>query len=751
MSCNENKSFSIQKLLKETPRIIGKKNKLNTPFVTAGNRVYMVGQQDGSFPEIGWHIEGEMSGIWDHPIKLMDGFDAHLKFENEEFELNKSTSFTNFPFANLHQFELKPKNINVERWQFVPDNKEGILIQFVFSNNKTEKQTFQFEFIGYTDLRTTWLGEKADMNDGKDEAHFNEEAQVWEVKDSLNNWFNVFGLNRNTKRHSFKNSKYKGKGVATSLVSEITIEPNDSEIVNVIISGSYNSKQEALETFNEIQKNYLELLTEKRNRYEEIANQSKLTVPNKKTQEVFEWIKYNSDWLVRTVPEFGTGIMAGIPDYPWWFGVDSEYALQGYMAIGQHKIVQETIKLIDSISNKVNDNGRIIHEVSSNGVVFNKGNINETPQFTSLIWNVYQWTGDKDFLKKFYPTIKKGLNWLLEENDHNKNLLPEGYGIMEIQGLNSEMIDVASYTYKAFADASKIARELELVLEAETYSKKAIEIKNRINREFWSEDFNSYADFLGKDNESMLLIEEAIKRAEKFNNQWAVDNLNKTKRYLKNNPSKERRPSVLFHNWIVNIPLELKIADSVNAIKALETASKFTNDYGVYVTGIDKNETEERTKHFSYVGAVMTLPTGILAIAENNYGRPNKALKYIEKIDKSFSYALPGSIYEVSPDYGMMTQAWTTYAYVIPIVHQFFGIKPNAAKKEVIISPLMPDKWNEASLENVRIVDDKISIFYKKKNDIVSLKILHNNPEWKMIVEPLNNEKIHFDIQIIND
>ena len=36
----------------------------------------MVGHQDGSFPELGWHIAGEMGGIWDHPIKLMDGFDA---------------------------------------------------------------------------------------------------------------------------------------------------------------------------------------------------------------------------------------------------------------------------------------------------------------------------------------------------------------------------------------------------------------------------------------------------------------------------------------------------------------------------------------------------------------------------------------------------------------------------------------------------------------------------------------------------
>jgi len=50
------------------PFIEGKTQYLMSPFVTAGDRVYMIGYQDGSFPDLGWHIDGEMGGIWDHPI-----------------------------------------------------------------------------------------------------------------------------------------------------------------------------------------------------------------------------------------------------------------------------------------------------------------------------------------------------------------------------------------------------------------------------------------------------------------------------------------------------------------------------------------------------------------------------------------------------------------------------------------------------------------------------------------------------------
>src|SRR6478752_5914143 len=60
----------------------GKPQYLASPFVTAGDRVYIVGYQDGSFPDMGWHIDGEMGGIWDHPIKLMDGFTAGIKLQN---------------------------------------------------------------------------------------------------------------------------------------------------------------------------------------------------------------------------------------------------------------------------------------------------------------------------------------------------------------------------------------------------------------------------------------------------------------------------------------------------------------------------------------------------------------------------------------------------------------------------------------------------------------------------------------------
>jgi glycogen debranching enzyme len=568
------------------------------------------------------------------------------------------------------------------------------------------------------------------------------------VKDSLNAWFVVFGAKEKPLNHQVVNSDYKGKGASCSLTYDVQIKGNGTTVLNFVIAGSYTSKEDAVHTYLDIQNNLRSAFKEKQERYRQLALKSKLTIPDKKLEETFEWLKYNSDWMIRTVPEIGTGIAAGIPDYPWWFGVDSEYALKGYMAIGRDQIVYQTIKLLDSLSSAVNGNGRIIHETSTNGAVFNKGNINETPQFASLIWEVYQWNGEIEFLERYFPTIKKGLDWLLTQNDPDKNLFPNGFGMMEIHGLDSEMIDVAVYSQRAFEDAAKIARELGEDALSASYKKTAALLREKINDEFWSEEFNSYADFIGTDEQAIKLVDDAIVRADTLNKPWAVTELKETRNYILSNPSKASRPFVLHHNWVVNTPMEMKVADEDKAIKALKTAEKFVNPFGVFVTGIDRDESAgsddgsfKGSEVFSYTGAVMTLPTGVQAVAENNYGRPNEALKYLKKMSRTFSYALPGSMYEVSPDYGMIAQAWNIYGFAIPIVQQFFGISPQASKKKVLINPHMPDEWNDASLENVIIADNKVSVFYSNSDGLLKLKVIQQNADWAVEIGlPDNHE-----------
>jgi glycogen debranching enzyme len=443
------------------------------------------------------------------------------------------------------------------------------------------------------------------------------------------------------------------------------------------------------------------------------------------------------------VEGIGRGITAGMPDYPWFFGGDMTYSLQGLISSGRKDVAYSTIDLIAKLSEKTNGNGRIVHEVSSNGSVFNPGNVNETPQFASLIYKVYCWTGDRAFLDKYFPLVEKGLEWLMQQ-DKDHNLIPDGNGMMEIHGLDSEMIDVAAYSAKAYLDASKMASELGRADLSRQYAASYEAIRSKINSDFWVPSANSFADFRGTKAQALSLTKEAIERAKGLKNDWAVEELQALEKKIAADPDTSKRGFVLHHNWVVNTPMETGLANPEKASQALKTAEKFRNKFGMYVTGIDRSANSEKAEsyaakvgksEFTYTGTVMTLPTGVQAISENKYGHPNEAYDLVQRMLRTFSFALPGSIYEVSPDYGMMTQAWNSFAFEVPVIQQFFGLQPLAYKKEIHIQPSWPDSLTSGSIKQVQIGDNSVAVSYERKAH-KSTYILQQKKNWTIYFSP---------------
>jgi hypothetical protein len=237
-------------------------------------------------------------------------------------------------------------------------------------------------------------------------------------------------------------------------------------------------------------------------------------------------------------------------------------------------------------------------------------------------------------------------------------------------------------------------------------------------------------------------------RADTLRKPWVIAELKETEKQLSKYTATQQIPHVIYRNWVVNTPLETGVADFDKGKAALETAKKYENPYGVYVTGIDRTEESDsvvlksRRKTFSYIGAVMTIPTGVQAVAAANYGKPEDALRYITMLHRSFSYALPGSMYEVSPDFGMMVQAWNSYGVDMPIINHFFGIKPKAYEKSIYISPCMPSDWKDASIDNVRVGKNSFSLAISQKSDHKEYFIRQTLADWTVIVDVKNSKKV---------
>src|SRR5687768_13079609 len=128
------------------------------PYVTAGDRTYLIGTQDGNFPDMGEHVPGEMGGLWLHPIKLVDGFRAQIADAdvNEDIVLAESAEQITYPHGNRFRYGRVLDDLEVERFQFSPDGRQGLVVQYSFKNASDRARRLRFQLAVKTDLRPGW-------------------------------------------------------------------------------------------------------------------------------------------------------------------------------------------------------------------------------------------------------------------------------------------------------------------------------------------------------------------------------------------------------------------------------------------------------------------------------------------------------------------------------------------------------------------------------------------------------------------
>ncbi len=740
---------SLEDETKELTHIIGRKENGSYLYTTAGNMMYSVGSQNGSFPEIGFHIPGEMGGIWQHPIKLLDGFKLKCSDNKREIfcsSLEKSDRFITYPFVNQFEYGINA-NISVTRTDFIPDNLPVLVVEYSLSNNTDTVKNLNLTMEIDSDLMPVWMGSKTGMEDGTDILLKDVLRNTVLIKDSLNDWYAGVSSDLNEiKARTWSNNDLKGNGIRVSInLPPQHLRPGQKQFIRFYIAGSTNSKEEVLENIKYTKNNIGELFKKKKSRFNEMDKIASITIPDSLLMEVFNWGKYNIDWLVRDVEGLGRGVSAGLPDYPWFFSNDQSITFKSLVGTRGPELFYDSFEMLKRVSNEYNNNsGKIIHEVSTNGYVYDGGRMEESQLFLNAVWNVFRWYGDIDFLKNYYEQGEKIWEFL-QENDTDNNLYVEGYGGTEIEGLNDEMLDVAVWTQVFLSDMAKISEILGENAKAELYENKANTLKRKINDDWWLEKEGRFADFMAQPGKALELINTALStRVSDSRNIWAKKKLEKLKKAITSESYKSNGYSI-FYNSSSLAPLVEGIADSTKALTMLKGMSFFNNKFGLYVTGIarpDNIKEDEKSvisrlqdEPFNYNEAVMIAGTSSLALAETRYRGVDAGMKYIKKILNSFSFATPGTTYEVAPDYGMFVQAWNNSGINTFLIQYVFGVSPCAYKKKITIAPELPSDWGYAKIKQLMVGNNLISIDIKKEEDREIYFIESKLDDWSIYVK----------------
>ena len=180
-------------------------------------------------------------------------------------------------------------------------------------------------------------------------------------------------------------------------------------------------------------------------------------------------------------------------------------------------------------------------------------------------WHIFKWTGNLQFLKKNYEFAKKTWNWL-QQHDANHNGYIEGYGGTEIEGLNDEMLDVQVNTYEFLNILSQMATIFKEPNDAREYARKAEILKNQINKDWWIESENRYADFITSKEKALKITNEAlVKRVHPGRNGWAGIKLSELKEEIINN-TYSQKGYVVYYNSSGLQPMEAGIADTLRGL-----------------------------------------------------------------------------------------------------------------------------------------------------------------------------------------
>jgi glycogen debranching enzyme len=721
------------------------------PYVTAGDRAYLIGTQDGNFPDMGHHIPGEMGGLWLPPIKLIDGFQARIAegTAGKDILLSEAAEMVTYPYGNLFRYRRVLDDLDVERFQFSPDHRQGVIIQYRFRNLSDHTRRLRFQWSVKTDLRPGWDPDRAGIRDGQDVVSWDPDNGVFMAKDMYNPWFCVWGAilpSRDARQVPHPDPiRTNGLGATAAARYTVTVAAHSTATLTFVVSGSSTSQRDAALAYDRLATQPVQLLTEKVAHYRSIIDRARIRIPDRHLQEVYNWSRVDMEWLVRDVPGVGRGLSAGFMEYPWWFGTET-YSLQALTATGDYKLAIETLRLLRDQSYKANGNGRIAHEITTDGRVTNPGNTQETAQFVMTVGKVFQWTGDRAFAEEMYPAVKRSINWLLGNMKQNNTIFPQGYGISEVLKLNAGVIDVAVYTQQALEAGARIADALHDEAASDHYRKQAAELKKRINQQFWVEKDGTYGDFYGSRSQAVSAAEGAIEQIELKGadrvtprDKDLIAHYQQLKSQFAAMPAGDRA-WMTNENWVIATPMETGIAPRGHAVSLLDKIRRENSGpYGPYLSAVNRQ-------------SMMTISTGVEAVAEARYGRIDDAMSYVDDIADTFNRVTPGSMSEMMPDKGCFTIAWTSYGIVVPLIEHVFGIQPDAIDRMIVFEPHLPAGWEDISIEDLPVGTNVVSFSRGRTEKGIVYDIDSKEDGWTFILKAggsatakyfLNGKPIH--------
>src|SRR2546430_16278172 len=275
------------------------------------------------------------------------------------------------------------------------------------------------------------------------------------------------------------------KGVNSCLKWDLgELNPGAREQLVVLMSFGHN-KQQALEILEDSRQSSLAEMVNDVNRYcQDWLRRNKATVVQEQWKELLRRSLLTLQTLVS--PDLG-GIIAAPtlePDYRYVWSRDGTYVAYSLDRCGYNQDAAAFYQWCKEVQQPDGGWAQRYHIEKSPGPSWGE----QEDQCATILWGIGQHhslTKDEEFLSEMWPTVKRGVEHLLRNRDHETGLVGPSFDLWE------EKQALHTYTNAAAAaalrESSKIASTLGYGVLSNTWSNESKDLQTAILKHLWDE------------------------------------------------------------------------------------------------------------------------------------------------------------------------------------------------------------------------------------------------------------------------
>ena len=529
-------------------------------------------------------------------------------------------------------------------------------------------------------------------------------------------------------------------------VMNITPEQAEQIFVPIIITGSINGPDEAVQNYQGLKNSAQQFYLQNYEHYQQARNNFLSIHSDEPDFDLaVEWAKISLEKGLVSNPQLGTGLVAGYgvsgqthrPGFGWFFGGDTFINSLAINRIGDFDTVKTALKFFRKYQR---EDGKIPHEITQSAALipwfeeypYCFYHSDTTAYYIIAMYDYFVHAGDEDFIRESLESIKKAYEFCVGSDE-------DGDGLMEnsVAGL-------------AAMEVGKLLSETQIDIYLASLWIKAIQCMAEISE---------YFNLQNLKGECELQLKRALKSFEKI---------------FINDEQQRLNFSKLTNGEIVSeatvwqaIPLFFKLIDYQRVRRTIEEycSSSMSTDWGI-------RSLHRESKFYDPLnynnGTVWPFTTGFVAGALYQCHRSlsgwqnllsNVRMTYLDS--PGWQPELLSGEFYCPLETSVPHQLFSASSIITPLVAGLLGLEGNVIQKKIDFAPHLPYHWSKIEVKNFHLGSDRFHFKVEKSWGRLTINIQKESTEmYQLFFSPafapgskiysvtVNGEKIDCEIEL---